>query len=227
MANILRLLDRSQSIEGYDLILITDRDTSCELLSERLHAVVRVEFRLQGYLRKCELLEHLPTGYGAYCFLDVDTIVLGDISLGFEKALQHGIAMSPAPHYSLDHFWEAGKIMTMMSVAHMGQLLYNSGVIFFSLQHPGTRSVFTRWRSLAEPFQEIFNCDQSLLTLAMELEGFNPYTLSIGYNYRGFGDHISGLIRIWHSYGDPPPELNVFDQAWPPRRAWPDRLERL
>lgn len=223
---IQRFLTRSRSICGYDLILITDKDTSCDRLIGRLHAVIRADFVMPGLLRKCELFEHLPEGYDAFCFLDTDTIILGDISLGFEKAMLHGIAMSPAPHYSLDHFWGFAGAMNAESVALKGQLQYNSGVIFLAPGYPGAASVFARWRSLAASHLTHYKNDQPYLTLAMEMENFNPYTLSIGYNYRGFGDYISGEVRIWHSHGDPPSDLNVFGSAWPPRRAWPDRSER-
>ena len=32
------------------------------------------------------MINYIPEGYDSYLFLDSDTVVLGDISLGFEKA---------------------------------------------------------------------------------------------------------------------------------------------
>jgi hypothetical protein len=225
MGEIQRFIETSPHIDAYDLILITDRDTPYAGWMDRFHAIARVTFALDGLKRKCELLDHLPGWYDAYCFLDTDTIVLGDISFGFEKALRHGIALSPAPHYSLDYFWGFAEAMAQADVAQHGQLQYNTGVIFFCPNHPGVSTVFQLWKSLAISLGQYYENDQPFFTLAMEMKDFNPYTLSIGYNYRGFGDSISGEVRIWHSHGNPPEELNAFPSAWPPRRAWPDRLE--
>jgi hypothetical protein len=46
--------------------------------------------------------------------------------------------------------------------------------------------------------------DQPYISLAMEMMGFNPYTLSPSFNCRGFGELISGSVRIWHSYNPVP-----------------------
>jgi hypothetical protein len=48
--------------------------------------------------------------------------------------------------------------------------------------------------------------DQPYISLAMEILGFNPYTLSPSFNHRAFGELISGPVRIWHSYAPPPPD---------------------
>ena len=37
------------------------------------------------------------------------------------------------------------------------------------------------------------------------MTGFNPYTLSPSFNHCGFGELISGSIRIWHSNDPVPP----------------------
>lgn len=225
-AEIGRFLENSAAIEGYDLILITETGASCESIEGRIKLIVRTDFEADGLQRKCGMLELLPTGYDAFCFLDTDAIVIGDISYGFEKALLHGIAASPAPHYSLDHFWGFHAVMAAESLPCHGQLQYNTGVIFFSLSHPATRNVFKRWKHLARKHRHLCINDQPFFTLAMEQEHFCAFTLSIGYNYRGFGDPISGDIRIWHSHENPPEGLNQFEAAWPRRRAWPQKIEQ-
>ena len=216
-------INESQGIQDYDFVLITDMDTQLDNLGCQFNHVVRASFETQGLLRKTELAKFLPEGYDAYLFLDSDTVVVEDISLGFAKAEKFSIAVSPAPHYSLDYFWGFDRIMRLEGMPCKGQLQYNTGVIFFQNSQI-VRSVFQHWMDLAFRYQKKCKNDQPFFSLAMEELDFNPYTLSISYNYRGFGDSISGLVRIWHSHGKLPERINEFKVAWPPRRAWPSKV---
>jgi hypothetical protein len=211
-------------LAGYDKVLITDGDTQIDDNDGQFTHVIRAEFKQQGLLRKTELHEYLPDTYAGYLLLDSDTVIVEDISLGFKKAEIHGIAASPAPHYSLDHFWGFDLVMKKEGVSTIGQLQYNTGVIFFK-NSPAVKEVFKKWGLLGCSYQDEFTNDQPFFTLAMEQLEFNPYTLSISYNYRGFGEFISGDVRIWHSHGSMPEKINEYDSAWPPRRAWPGRVE--
>jgi hypothetical protein len=210
-------------ISGLDTILITDRDSSTGELEGLMSQVIRVDFKQTGLLRKTELHEYLPDTYAGFLLLDSDTIVIGDLSLGFRKAEIHGIAVAPAPHYSLDAFWGFDRILQLEKIPLEGQLQYNTGVIFFK-NTPEVKRVFQQWGTVAQAHQNDFENDQPFFTLAMEQLQFNPYTLSISYNYRGFGDAISGDVRIWHSHGRLPEKINTYETAWPPRRAWPDKV---
>ena len=210
----------SSEIQKYDIYIITDKDTQVKSNSLK---VIRAAFKTNNLLRKTELIDYLPANYNTYLFLDSDTRVIGDISLGFEKADKYDIALSPAPHYSLDCFWGFDNIMKMEGINCKGQLQYNTGVIFFK-KSPVITSIFTRWKYLALKYQDIFTNDQPFLTLALEQLDINPYTLSISYNYRGFGDAISGKVRIWHSHEKMPDNINVFKKMWPPRRAYPGKV---
>lgn len=214
---------RSKAIEGYDIVLITDLATDLDGLQHRFTEVIRASFETEGLLRKAELVKFLPEKYDVYLFLDSDTVVIEDISLGFEKAERFSIAVAPAPHYSLDYFWGFDRIMALEGTPCKGQLQYNTGVIFVR-NSPTVKLIFQRWMELALKYQEEFKNDQPFFSLAMEQLNFNPYTLSISYNYRGFGDAISGVVRIWHSHGELPANINEFKIAWPPRRAWPSRV---
>ena len=98
-------------------------------------------------------------------------------------------------------------------------MTYNSGVIFFSPKIDGVVDVFSLWNELALKYRDIFKNDQEFLSLSMELLNFNPYTLSINYNYRGTGNLISGDVKIWHSHIEMPKDINDFEVAWPPRRV--------
>ena len=221
-AEVESCLALSTGIEDYDCFLITDDAT--QIRNDRLK-VIRARFRLDGYLRKTELPDYLPDGYDSFLFLDSDTRVLADPVLGFEKAEQFGMALAPAPHYSLDCFWGFDKVMKAENVECRGQLQYNTGVIFFR-RSPEVAAVFERWRELGKRYNRECNLDQPLLTLAMEQLALNPYTLSISYNYRGFGEAISGIVRIWHSHGPMPENINQFEKPWPPRRAIPGEVIR-
>lgn len=215
---------RESRLPDYPLFLITDETTPVDQLDARIH-VIRTRFALhglKGHAKKCELGQHLPDGFDSMLFLDVDTRVLGDISLGFDKAEQYGIAMAQAAHYSLDHFKNFGRIMVQEGVEPRGQLLYNSGVLFFA-RTPRVHAVLDLWHRLGEKYAEEPLGDQAYLTLAMELLDFNPYTLTTGYNHRAFGEWISGEVRIWHSYEPVPPDVNELRPAFP-RCYWKGQM---
>lgn len=213
VGEVLRCIERSK-LPNYPIILITDQQTPLPPSNLR---VVRVDFALKGLLRKSELARHLPEEFDSYLFLDSDTIVLDDISLGFEMAEAHGIAMAPAPHYNLEAFWGFGNVMDRELVARRGQLQYNTGVIFFR-RTPEVWAVFDQWQALAVKHASVAN-DQPFLSLAMYQLSFNPYTLSPSYNIRGLGELISGSVRIWHSHGALPDGLNDLGIPWPLRRV--------
>ena len=147
-------------------------------------------------------------------FLDTDTRVLEDILLGFEQAERYGIAMAQAPHYSLADVRGFGRVMAREGVEPRGQLIYNSGVIFFCANEPRVRDVFTRAGELAAKHLDAPYGDQPFISLAMELLHFNPYTLSPSFNHRAFGEFISGSIRIWHSYAPLPDDVNVREPGY-------------
>ena len=200
----------------YPIYLITDETTDLNGLPAHVKSK-RVGFTLDGKVRKCDLVNHLPNGIDTFLFLDVDTRVLTDISLGFEKAEKHGIAMAQAAHYSLGDFKRFSQIMDREGIQHRGQLLYNSGVVFFSTA-PEVLAVFRLSEQLSRKYPDAPWGDQTYLTLAMEKLDFNPYTLSASYNHRAFGELISGEIHIWHSYR-PIPD-NVNEQKPPFPRRW-------
>ena len=176
--------------------------------------VIKAKFLLEGNRRKSELWRWIPGDYNSYLFLDVDTRILENIDLGFEMAEKWGIAVVPAAHYCLDYFWGFRDIMIAEGVEPKGQLQYNSGVIFFA-NRKEVFDVFKKWNDLAGKYK--IRWDQPLLTLAMELLDFNPYVLSPNYNYRGMGVPIIGNVRIWHTYHEPPKELNEQPGWWPMR----------
>ena len=213
-------IQKSSVIGGYDLLLITDTVTDLKGNESLFKQVIRGDFTTTGLIRKSELINHLPSGYDAMLLLDSDTIVLEDISFGFEMALKHGIAMAPCHHYGLESFWNFRDVMDVEKHPQRGQLQYNTGVIFFR-NTLDVRKVLELWRDLSQKNQHINKNDQPYFTLAMEMLGFNPYTLPITYNYRGSGDVISGKVRIWHSHLKMPRNINARPDNWPLRRGYP------
>jgi hypothetical protein len=192
---------------------MTDATSDVSALPEGIE-VVRRDCQLSGKAKKTEFFTCLPQQIETALLLDADTRVLDDISLGFEKAEQHGMAVVPAPHYSLADFRDFRQVMLKEGVTPLGQIIYNSGVIFCAPHRPDVQAVFDRTLALAQKYRDREWSDQTYLSLAMEIEGFNPYTLSPSFNYRAFGELISGSIRIWHSYEPLPANAASLEKGY-------------
>ncbi len=200
--SIARCLNNSV-LPDYPVYLITDVNTNTDALPSHVQ-VVPTTFTIAGNRRKNALLRDLPPGFETVLFLDIDTVVIDDISLGFDMAEKFGFAMAPAPHYDLGTFRNFRTIMEQEGVPARGQIVYNSGVVFFSLKHPEVAPIFAESLRLAEKYEGTPWGDQPFLSLAMDLYDFHPYALSPSFNYRGLGEIVSGSVRIWHSYNDVP-----------------------
>ncbi len=204
---------RESRLPDCPLFLMTDETSKVEGLPASVQ-VLRRACRLSGKARKLELFASLPNEIETALLLDADTRVIDDISLGFEKAEQHGIAIVPAPHYSLADFRGFREVMLKEGVTPRGQMIYNSGVLFCTPQRPDVRAVFDLSLKLAQKYAHEVWSDQTYLSLAIEMENFNPHTLSPSFNYRGFGELISGSIRIWHSYEPLPKNAGSLEEGY-------------
>src|SRR5580704_12954693 len=219
---------RSAAAIEADRILITDAEGATYAKDNpAFTSIVQTQLIHANNLDKSRLVDLLPDGYETYLFLDSDTKIVGDVSLGFAKAEQHGIAMAPAPNYNLAKFFNFAHIMRELGVEPADQIMYNAGVIFFHMT-AAMRQVLARWRDLCATVgaKNDFPRDQPFLTLAMEQYGVTPYVLSPLYNYRGLGEYAVGNIRIWHAHFPPPPDVNAFESAWPARRFAEGKLVR-
>ncbi len=85
---------RESQLPEYPLFVVTDATTNVDGLPREV-VVVRRDCQLSGKARKTEFFNCLPDEIETALFLDADTRVIGDISFGFEKAEQHGIAIVP------------------------------------------------------------------------------------------------------------------------------------
>jgi hypothetical protein len=204
---------RESQLPDYPIVLVTDTETNASGLPRSVE-VVRLVFELSGKARKAEFFARTPENLGTALFLDADTRVIDDVSLGFEKAEKHGIAIAPAPHYSLADFRDFRQIMIEEGVAPLGQMIYNTGVIFATPHRPDVGGVFNQTLALARKYREKPWNEQPYLSLAMELLNFNPYTLSPSFNHRGFGELLSGSIRIWHSYEPLPRNAATLEKGY-------------
>ena len=204
---------KSSALPTCQVYVVTDKFTDTSALPDDVY-VIRKHIDIQGKLTKLKLLSLLPDSIGTILFLDVDTVVTEDISLGFEKAEQYGVAMSAAPHYSLEDFRNFGIVMDREGVQRRGQLLYNSGVMFLNTSNPMVGKIFELACSIAEKDEVTPWGDQTYITLAMEMLGFNPYTLSSSFNYRAFGELLSGQMRIWHSYKTMPVKVSDLEKGY-------------
>lgn len=211
---------RSAAAIEADRVLITDAEGAKYTKNNpAFTSIVQTQLIHADNLEKSRLIDLLPDGYDTFLYLDTDTKIIGDVSLGFAKAEQYGIAMAPAPNYNLAEFFNFASIMRELGIEPADQIMYNSGVIFFRLT-AAVRQVLERWRDLCATVgaKSDFPRDQPFLNLALEQCGVTPYVLSPLYNYRGLGEYAVGNIRIWHSHFAPPPDLNDFENAWPARR---------
>jgi len=181
------------------------------------HEVIKVDTPLSGASSlniKASMFDLSP--FEETLFLDMDTVVMSDISFGFDKVKLHGLCIS---------ICECPWARRYPRIFNGDQIEYNTGVIFFSKK---SRPVFERWKSLAisvdssivgvsnkldceftgAPVGEIYKMsanDQGSFALAIEETNFNPYVLPLNWNFRPpWHQNFYGPIKIWHSYADPP-----------------------
>lgn len=148
-------------------------------------------------------------------FLDLDTVVMGDLSYGFEKAKKFGMALSIC-----ESPW--GRRYT--KIFKGDEIEYNTGVLFFTKK---SAAVFSEWKELARTIDSslvgfgdkgVYTMpanDQGSFALAIERSGFNPFVLPLNWNYRPIWHRsFFGPIKVWHDYSDPPSELEEMNEYY-------------
>jgi hypothetical protein len=178
---------------------------------ELRHEIIKVE-ALSGdpssLNKKAAMLDLSP--FDETLFLDLDTVVLGRLDFGFEKAAQHDLAIA---------ICEAPWGRRYPKIFQGDQIEYNTGVIFFTKQ---AKIVFDQWKVLAGNVDSsiIFVNDGQIATmpandqgsfaLAVDKTNFNPFVLPLNWNFRPiWHKSFFGPIKIWHDYSDPP---SIFDE---------------
>lgn len=160
-----------------------------------------------GKINKTRICDLSP--FEETAFLDNDTVVMGRLDFGFEKARQFGLScvINECP-------WARRYSDPRLS----GDVVeYNSGVLFFTKK---AKPVFNTWEKLFPTtnasiihIQNDKNClmpvaDQGSFALAIEQTGFLPFVLPYNWNFRPqFYRSCYGPIKIWHSYHNIPEVL--------------------
>lgn len=193
---------------------------------ELQHVVVKVDPPSSGASSlniKASMFDLSP--FEETLYLDIDTIVMSDLSFGFDKVKLHGLCLS---------ICECPWARRYPQIFKGDQIEYNTGVIFFSKK---SRIVFESWKELAASVDssivgvankmdyefagvaegEVYKMsanDQGSFALAVEKTNFNPYVLPLNWNFRPpWHQNFYGPIKIWHSYSTPPeflPDLNRY-----------------
>ena len=161
-------------------------------------------------LDKARMLQYSP--FEETVFLDADTVVLGRLDFGFEKAARHGLACCVCECPWARRY--GGLDGDMVE--------YNTGVLFFTAK---AKPVFDAWEACARQIDSSilfmagkdvrrmpFN-DQAGFAKAIEDTGFVPFVLPQNWNFRPRWQNIFfGDIRIWHDYEPPPPALLAINE---------------
>src|SRR4051812_19549935 len=142
-------------------------------------------------------------------FLDIDTVVLGDLSFAFAKAARHGVACA---------INECPWARRCTGLRGDGDIVeYNTGVLFFTRN---AEPLFTAWRRYAEVVDSSIRHvwqgrigvdpvgDQASFAKAVDQTGFPLFALPLNWNFRPrwYGSYF-GPIRIWHDYEEVPTEI--------------------
>jgi hypothetical protein len=159
---------------------------------------------VQALLLKARMLDVSP--FEETLFLDADTVVLGRLDFGFERAVRFGLAcaINECP-------WARRFTDPNLS----GDLIeYNTGVLFFT---PAARPVFEAWKACVGAVDSsveweergkllrMSHADQAGFAKAIEDTGTCPFVLPLNWNYRPwFHRAFFGPIRVWHDYGEVP-----------------------
>jgi hypothetical protein len=159
---------------------------------------------VQLLIQKARMLEITP--FAETLFLDADTVVLGRLDFGFERAARFNLACA---------INECPWARRFTDPDFNGDLIeYNSGVLFFT---QAARPVFQAWAACAATvdssveweeggrIHRMSHADQAGLARAIEDTKSCPFVLPLNWNYRPwFHRAFFGPIRIWHDYGDVP-----------------------
>ena len=162
-------------------------------------------------LEKAKMLDMSP--FEETLFLDADTVVLGRLDFGFDKAVRHGLACAICEcPWARRYRGLAGDMVE-----------YNTGVLFFTA---AARPVFDAWRRLAPAVDSAIPIfvgnrlahmplnDQAGFALALERTGFLPFVLPVNWNFRHkWQKSFFGPIKIWHDYQDVTDDIHEWSRV--------------
>jgi hypothetical protein len=180
------------------------------------HKIIKIdaaEGDVSSLIEKTKIFDLSP--FDETLFLDIDTVVMGNLDFGFNKASEYGLAIC---------ICEAPWARRYKNIFVGDEIEYNTGVIFFNKE---AKIVFDEWKKLGSYVnssiygysEAVGNYvspanDQGSFALAIEKTKFNPFILPLNWNFRPiWHKSFFGPIKIWHDYTDPPSiiaELNSY-----------------
>lgn len=180
-----------------------------------LKYVVRCLDRKTGLYNKASMYELSP--FENTLYLDTDTIVLDDVSYGFDISMKHDIALCICEASDARRF-EGIKDYTIE---------YNTGVIFF--KKGNIKSLFDKWLENTTKIDD--RCffyidgkkvvcpqnDQASFSIAIKETNINPAVLPNTWNLRPIWQkQWFGKLKIWHDHADIPDDLMKANQGFLP-----------
>jgi hypothetical protein len=161
-------------------------------------------------LEKSRMFDMTP--FEETLYLDADTVVLGRLDFGFEKAVRHGLACAICECPWARRY--AGLSGDMVE--------YNTGVLFFTRR---ARPVFDAWKKLAFTVNSSIPIfvdgklghmplnDQAGFALAVDRTGHLPFVLPQNWNFRPrWQKSFFGPVKIWHDYREAYPTLLAWNK---------------
>ena len=180
------------------------------------HEIIKVDVpttRQDSLYIKSQMMDMSP--FEETLFLDVDTVVMGNLNFGFTKAQQFGLAACVC---------EAPWARRYRNIFGGDEVEYNTGVLFFT---KAASNVFEEWKSLVKVLDSSIDLvngserarmeanDQGPFAMAIEKTGFNPFVLPLNWNFRPMWQRsFFGPIKVWHDYADPPPVFEDLSQYY-------------
>ena len=169
---------------------------------------------VQALLLKARMLDASP--FEETLFLDADTVVLGRLDFGFDRARRFGLACTINGCPWARRYGDPGLNGDMIE--------YSTGVMFFT---PAIRPVFDAWAACVDKVDSSIEweengvlchtpyADQAGFAKAIEDTGFLPFVLPINWNFSAwFFRAFYGPIRIWHDYGEVPEFVRQQNQTY-------------
>lgn len=174
---------------------------------------IRVETMPDGSDLLCKSRMYDLSPFDETLFLDADTVVLGDLSFGFEQAKKHRLACC---------ICECPWARRFLGLQHRGDIVeYNTGVLFFTKR---AEPVFHLWKENCETLNSAHyfdssrgrECmvvnDQAGFAAAVADLDFNPFVLPMNWNFRKYWHRtVFGPIRVWHDMGAVTPQVKEWN----------------
>jgi len=148
-------------------------------------------------------------------YLDIDTIVMGNLDYAFEQAERFGLACAINECPWMRRYCQPGE---------EDHTEYNTGVMSFT---SAAGAVFDAWEMLEStttsasswampdrsPRGSAYD-DQASFARALRMCNFNPFVLPVNFNYRpDFSPRAFAPLKVWHDYRNPPAGLVELSSA--------------